>query len=91
MRTFISRGGSKQELPEMNAVQTRQAIEIMDRIASFIPHEGVDYEAEIMFSEENRDSVQLNITAHTEKGAFWRDYVSRMIKKEKWGHEKVLP
>lgn len=74
-------GNGKVPIRELSFVQSRQAAAIMDCIGRLIPHEGVDYDVEIIFKDKNSPSVSLNIVAHTDKGEFWRRYVMQMISK----------
>lgn len=52
---------------------------IVDCLARLIPQEGVDYNLKLTL--EDGGNIKLNITPLTDKGVFWRDYVSKMIHK----------
>lgn len=81
MTLFKDDGNGKVPIRELSFVQSRQAAAIMDCIGRLIPHEGVDYDVEIIFKDKNSPSVSLNIVSHTDKGEFWRRYVMQMISK----------
>lgn len=77
MKMFVGNSPTTQ----LSFVQSKQASAIMDCIGRLIPQEGVDYEVTVIFSGVNNPNVSLNITALTDKGEMWKDYVQTMIKK----------
>lgn len=82
MKTFlITDDGERVSLPQMSWAQTKQAAAIMDCFGRLIPQEGVDYDVEISFKGENSPDVSMNVTAHTDKGEWWKKYLSEFIKK----------
>lgn len=68
-------------LQQMSFQQTKQAAAIMDCIGRLIPHEGVDYDVEVIFRGAYDPNVSMNISAHNEKGEWWKRYVMDMMKK----------
>lgn len=81
MRLLIEDGGVKRPLQKMSFPQTKQAAAIMDCIGRLIPQEGVDYDVEVVFRGVNDPNVSINISPHTDKGEWWRQYVMTMIQK----------
>lgn len=82
MKTFlVTDDGERVSLPQMSWAQTKQAAAIMDCFGRLIPQEGVDYDVEISFKGENSPDVSMNVTAHTDKGEWWKRYLSEFIKK----------
>ena len=65
----------------MTYAQSYQARSLMECIAGLIPQEGVDYDVEIIFTGGSNTNVKMRIVAKTDKGAYWRDYVTKMISK----------
>ena len=53
----------------------------MDCIGRMIPQEGADYDVEVTFKGAYNPSVSMSVVPHTNKGEWWRRYVSEMIKK----------
>ena len=81
MKAVLLNNGAKVPLQNLSFAQTKQAAAVMDCIGRLIPHEGVDYEVEIIFKSAYDPSVSLNITALTDKGTLWKDYLMKMIAK----------
>lgn len=81
MKAVLLNNGVKKPLQDLSFAQTKQAAAIMDCIGRLIPHEGVDYEVEIVFKSAYDPSVSLNITALTDKGTLWKEYLTKMIAK----------
>jgi len=83
MKLFMNNGAGKQPIPNnrLSFAQSKQAAAIMDSIGRLIPQEGVDYDVHITFKGEYNPSVSMDIVALTEKGQFWRKYISHMISK----------
>ena len=81
MKLMIDDGTGKKPLPQMSFAQSKQAIAIADCVGRLIPHEGIDYDTEIIFKGQYDPSVSMNIIAHTDKGEFWKKYVMEMIRK----------
>lgn len=68
--------------PDLTYRQKVQVRAIVERIASLIPVEGVDYTLGYGFGANgNQDSVTLAITPLTDKGTWWKGYVMEMLKK----------
>ena len=81
MRMLIDDGGARRPVAELSYMQSRQAAAIMDCVGRLIPQEGVDYDVDIIFRGEANENLSMNITPHTDKGEWWRRYVSEMMKK----------
>lgn len=81
MKLFLDNELGKKTLDHLSFPQTKQAVAIMDSIARFIPHEGVDYDVEITFKGDYNPSVTMKIIPITEKGVWWQQYVMEMMKK----------
>lgn len=81
MKYFLVNGYEKVAIESLSFAQSKQAVAIMDAVARLIPQEGVDYDVNITFKGQYNQSVSMNIEAHTDKGEFWRQYVSQMINK----------
>lgn len=56
-------------------------IEMLAYITGVIPKDGIDYDSVITFKGPKSKEVSYRLTAYNEKGTFWRDYVSVMLKK----------
>lgn len=81
MKAVLLNNGAKVPLQDLSFAQVKQAAAVMDCIGRLIPHEGVDYEVEIVFKSAYDPSVSLNITALTDKGTLWKEYLTKMIAK----------
>lgn len=81
MRMLVDDCGKRKPLHQMSFPQTKQAAAIMDCIGRLIPQEGIDYDVEIIFNGPNEPNVSMNISAHTDKGEWWKQYVMKMISK----------
>ena len=81
MHAFVTDGNATKPISALSFAQTKQAAAIMDCIGRMIPHEGVDYDVQVIFQGSYAPSVSMNIIAHTDKGEWWKRYVSEMIKK----------
>lgn len=81
MRMSVVDGNGKKPLLQMSFMQARQAAAIMDCLGRLIPQEGVDYDVEIVFKGAHDPGVSMNISALTDKGEWWRQYVMKMINK----------
>lgn len=81
MHFFVDDGRARKPLSNLSYPQTRQAAAIMDCIGRLIPQEGVDYDADIIFRSEYDSNVSLDIRPHTDKGEWWKRFVTEMIRK----------
>ena len=81
MRLMVDDGGVRKPISKMSYPQTKQAAAIADCIGRLIPHEGVDYDIEVVFKSQYSPSVSMNILPHTDKGEWWKSYVMSMIGK----------
>lgn len=81
MKAILQQDGKREYLSNLSFAQSKQATAIMDCIARLIPHEGVDYEVEVIFKGMYDPSVSLNIKAFTDKGERWKSYLTEMIAK----------
>lgn len=83
MKIFMTddTGNGRKPVSQMSYAQAKQAAAIMDCIGRLIPQEGVDYDVEVAFKGEYNPSVSMGIVPHTDKGEWWRRYVSEMIRK----------
>ena len=81
MRCFETCDVGRRQLGRLSFQQMRQAAAVMDGLGRLIPQEGVDYEVNITFKGANSPSVSMEIIPLTDKGEFWKAYVSDMIQK----------
>lgn len=81
MKMFMDCNGSMSPVSQMSYIQSRQAIAVMDCIGRLIPQEGVDYDIVLTFKGKNDSNISIGIEARTDKGTWWMDYVTKMIKK----------
>jgi len=78
MHIFVNDAQGRRPVTQMSFPQTKQAAAIVDCIGRLIPQEGVDYDVEITFKGNYDPSVSMNIVPHTDKGEWWRKYVSEI-------------
>lgn len=81
MRLFVDDGSGKRPVENLSFQQTKQAAAIMDCVGRLIPQEGVDYDVDVIFKGAYDQNVSMSITPRTDKGAWWRSYVLKMIDK----------
>ena len=81
MRILIEGPNGLSEAADLSFQQSKQAAAIMDCVGRLIPQEGVDYDVDVILQGQYSPSVSMNIVPHTDKGVWWRRYVSEMIKK----------
>lgn len=79
MKMLIEDGGSRTPISNLSFPQMKQSAAIMDCLGRLIPQEGVDYDIEIVFKGKYSPNVSINIVPMTDKGEWWKGYVSRMI------------
>ena len=68
-------------ITQLSFAQNEQARAIMAAVARLIPQEGVDYNVHIGFKGTNSPAVSVSIVPITDKGEWWKDYVTKMIRK----------
>lgn len=81
MRMYVESGSGRRAVDKMTYMQERQAIAVMDALGRLVPQEGADFVVDIVFKGDNSPSVSIGITPLTDKGEFWKRYVSEMIKR----------
>ena len=81
MRLVIDDGNGRRGIQQLSFPQTKQAAAIMDCIGRLIPQEGIDYDIEVVFKGSNDPNVSMNIISKTDKGEWWKNYVTKMISK----------
>ena len=81
MKLLINDGSGTKPVAGMSFAQNKQAAAVMDCIGRLIPQEGIDYDVEIIFKSEYDPQIAINLVAHTDKGEWWKEYVSKMINK----------
>lgn len=81
MKLLVMGESGATAVSEMSFHQAKQAAALMDCIGRLIPQEGVDYDVEILFKGAYDPKLSINIIPLTDKGEWWKRYVSEMIRK----------
>lgn len=81
MKCFLLKDGGIIPVENLSYVQTRQAAAFVDCLGRLIPQEGVDYEVDLTFRGDAVEKVSYEIKPMTDKGAWWKNYVEKLIHK----------
>lgn len=68
-------------LEKLSVGQMHQTAAIADCLGRLIPTEGVDYDVHVILRGKNETRVSMQIEPLTDKGKWWKEYVSKMIHK----------